>query len=124
MPFPNCHPADSVWLVRVGCREPLLTWRAALGFPGWGGEELLLLGHMAGSMAGKAGLVVQKAHPVGLVSSWVSQRNQQWKNLQIFLESLQLSVFKDNIACFLFAGSCLLHCKLGFLKAGKEHGDQ
>lgn len=46
MPFPNCHPADSVWLVRVGCREPLLTWRAALGFPRWGEEELLLLGHM------------------------------------------------------------------------------
>lgn len=97
---------------------------SSTGVPKAGGEKSFYSWGTWGSMAGKAGLAVQKAHPVGLVSSWVSQRNQQWKNLQIFLESPQLSVFKDNTACFLFAGSCLLHGKLGFLKAGEGHGEE
>lgn len=107
-----------------GMQGAIADMESSTGVPKAGGEKSFYSWGTWGSMAGKAGLVVQKAHPVGLVSSWVSQRNQQWKNLQIFLESLQLSVFKDNTACFLFAGSCLLHCKLGFLKAGEEHGYQ
>lgn len=47
-----------------------MNWGAALGVPRLGWEELLLLGEVE-SMAGKAGMAVQKAHPLGLASSWV-----------------------------------------------------
>ena len=94
----------------------------------WGcrvvGEKSLCSWGTRGSTARKARVVVQLADPVGLVSARVSRRKQQNKNLQIFLEGLQPSLFKDNSACFLFTGSCLLNYRLGFLKAGKECRDQ
>lgn len=71
-------------------------------------------------MAGTAHMVRQKADPNGLGSAWVSQRKQS-KRLQIFPESLQPSLWKDNTACFL---SLVLNYRLAFLKVGKKRGSQ
>lgn len=53
--------------------------------------------------------------------SGVAKKAAEKKTFRFFPENLCLYLFRDNTACFLFIGSCLLNYSLGFLKAGKEH---